>query len=99
MWDSMSQANLRGQTGVNPTVRSIPRRRNLTSVGGLSFALGQPTCRRRYPSLLTAAQITTLTPVSAVTGNAPIPKRQKTIGVTRTADGSGNSPMKSPLAH
>jgi len=80
--------NLRGQTGVNPTGSVYSAQTDLTSVGGLSFALGQQLAAAAIPVVLTAAQITTLTPVSAVTATLNT-ETTKTIGVTRTADGSG----------
>jgi uncharacterized protein YjbI with pentapeptide repeats len=50
---------------------------------------GQALAAASLPVVLTAAQITTLTPVSAVTATLGA-ETTKVIGVTRTADGSGN---------
>ena len=57
---------LRGWTGVNPTGSVYAAQTDLASVGGTSFALGQQLAASSIPVVLTAAQITTLTPLSTV---------------------------------
>lgn len=48
---------------------------NLTQVGGATFALGQQLAAASLPIVLTAAQITTLTPPAAITGFATSAKQ------------------------
>lgn len=53
---------LRGATGVNPSGTVYAAQTDLTSVGGTTFALGQQLAASSLPVVLTAAQLTTLTP-------------------------------------
>lgn len=48
---------------------------NLTKIGGTTFALGQQLAAASIPIVLTAAQITTLTPPAAITGFATSAKQ------------------------
>ena len=61
---------LRGRTGVNPSGVVYAAQTDLTSVGGTTFSLGQQLAASSLPIVLTAAQITTLTPPSAITNYA-----------------------------
>lgn len=58
---------LRGATGVNPSGTVYAQQVDVASVGGTTFALGQQLAATSLPVVLTAAQITTLTPLSSVT--------------------------------
>lgn len=58
---------LRGVTGVNPSGTVYAQQVDLASVGGTTFALGQALAAASIPVVLTAAQITTLTPLTSVT--------------------------------
>jgi hypothetical protein len=65
--------NLLGQTGVSVSGH-VAADTNVATVGGSGFALGQQLATASLPVVLTAAQITTLTPLSTVTadqGGAP----------------------------
>jgi len=56
---------------------------DLTKVGGSAFALGQQLAAASLPVVLTAAQITTLTPPAAITGFAT----EVTLGLIKDTDG------------
>lgn len=95
---------LRGATGVNPSGSIYATQIDLASVGGTSFALGQQLAAASLPVVLTAAQITTLTPVSTaanlevsgnITGNNANAFFQdatgyKTVSIVITGTWSGN---------
>lgn len=53
---------------------------NLTQVGGVGFSLGQQLAALSLPIVLTAAQLTTLTPPAAITGFATSAKQDTIIG-------------------
>lgn len=53
---------------------------NLTEVGGASFALGQQLAASSLPIVLTASQLTTLTPPAAITGYATSANQTTIIG-------------------
>lgn len=68
---------------------------NLIQVGGSAFALGQQVAAASIPVVLTALQITTLTPPPAITGFAT----QTTLAaiLTRQNDGSQNTAISGAL--
>lgn len=57
---------LRGVTGVNPSGSVYAQQTDLASIGGTSFALGQAFATASLPVVLTATQLSTLTPLSSV---------------------------------
>lgn len=58
---------LRGATGVNPSGTVYATQIDLASVGGATFALNQQLAAASLPVVLTATQVSTLTPLSSVT--------------------------------
>jgi hypothetical protein len=65
--------DLRGQTGVNPSGAVYAAQTDLASVGGATFALGQQAAASSIPVVLTAAQLSALTPLSTVSISGTVP--------------------------
>lgn len=90
--------NLQGVSAANPLPVSASfspsgtQDVNLTKVGGSAIALGQALAAASLPVVLTAAQISTLTPLSTVAAT------QSGTWSTRTQDGSGNAITSSGAA-
>jgi hypothetical protein len=67
---------------------------NLNQVGGASFALGQQLAAASLPIVLTAAQLTTLTPPAAITGFALDATLTNRTAKTIITDGTNDATVK-----
>ena len=92
--DSTTETNT-GTTATNTTtiagaITSSVMQSNIKQVGGSSFALGQQLAAASLPIVLTASQLTTLTPPAAITGFATSANQTNKSQITQIADASGN---------